>query len=61
MFGWDPINPTKTSGIGSSSKLGGSYLSYQDTFVWRKIIFLWSDSKNWGCFSLLWLPLFCHL
>jgi len=24
------------------------YLSYQDTFVWRKITFLWSDSKNWG-------------
>jgi len=26
---------------------GESYLSYQDTFVWRKITFLWSDSKNW--------------
>jgi len=26
----------------------GGYLSYQDTFVWRKITFLWSDSKNWG-------------
>jgi len=26
----------------------GTYLSYQDTFVWRKITFLWSDSKNWG-------------
>ena len=24
------------------------YLSYQDTFVYSKIIFLWSDSKNWG-------------
>jgi len=26
----------------------GDYLSYQYTFVWRKITFLWSDSKNWG-------------
>jgi len=27
----------------------GGYLSYQDTFVWRKITFLWSDSKTaWG-------------
>jgi len=26
--------------------VGGAYLSYQDTFVWRKITFLWSDSKN---------------
>ena len=32
---------------GSCSKVG-SYLSYQDTFVCRKITFLWSDSKNWG-------------
>jgi len=29
-------------------KSGWGYLSYQDTFVWRKITFLWSDSKKWG-------------
>jgi len=38
---------SNVSGIGSCSKLGrGSYLSYQDTFVWRT--FLWNDSKNCG-------------
>jgi len=36
--------------MGSCSKVGGGYLikSYQDIFVWRKITFLWSESKNWG-------------
>jgi len=29
-------------------RTGGGTISYQDTFVWRKITFLWSDSKNWG-------------
>jgi len=27
---------------------GRGYLSYQDTFAWRKITFLWSDNKIWG-------------
>jgi len=26
----------------------GGYLSYRTHFLWRKITFLWSDSKNWG-------------
>jgi len=31
---------------------GVGYLSYQDIFVWRKIAFLWSESKNWGVLAL---------
>ena len=36
------LNPVRVlSGRGSHSEQG----DYQDTFVWRKIIFLWKDSK----------------
>jgi len=31
--------------MGSYSELGERL--FKDTFVWRKITFLWSDSKNW--------------
>ena len=37
----------------------GGHSDYQDPFVWRKITFLWKDSKLWG-FSPL-APPFCHL
>ena len=38
---------TYNIGAGSPPQLGGTK-SYQETFVWRKITFLWSDSKNSG-------------
>jgi len=45
------------SGGGSCSKVGGGgYLSYRTHFVWRKITFLWSDSKNWEGLSPLCSP-----
>jgi len=31
-------------------------INHQDTFAWRKITFLWSDSKNWGGEHQLLLP-----
>ena len=31
----------------------GGYSDCQDTFAWRKITFLWKDSKIWGGFSPL--------
>ena len=34
------------SGVQEAVQKWEGYLSYQDTFVWRKIKFLWSDSKN---------------
>jgi len=35
-------------GVGSCSKLGGGYLSYQDTFVWEKLHSFGVTVKNWG-------------
>jgi len=36
---------------------GGGYLSYRTHFVWRKLTFLWSDSKNWGGLNPLCPPI----
>ena len=44
------LNPVRVlSGRGSHSEQG----DYQDTFVWRKIAFLWKNSKMKGGFSPL--------
>ena len=29
-------------------KFGGQNICYQNIFIWRKIIVLWTDSECWG-------------
>ena len=48
-----------TNGVGSCTVLGGT-VHYQDTISMEKIIFLWSDTKNWGAPAPL-PPWFLHL
>jgi len=50
------VAPDHTSSIGMYPEQM-EHLKYQDIFVWRKITFLWSDSKAGGSSLLAFLLL----
>ena len=44
---WGTTKDLRVIGAEEATKIWGGKIWYQDIFAWRKIIILWSDSRNW--------------